>query len=212
MFSVLFSGLLISFLGQLPFSNMNLTATLLSVQEGWKKAWAFGLGIAIVEMCYLRLSLTAMDWIVEHKLIFQIMGWLTVLLFFILGVWSLVLATKQVQEDKKGLLLDNNLNRFVLGLSVSAINPVQIPFWFIWSTNMIDNNVLHPDFAEFNAFTIGAAIGSLAGIGVYIYGGKWVIEKMKASNRQLNIFLGIVFILASMLQLYTMMLKGSILK
>ena len=209
MIKVFLSALMISFLGQLPFGNMNLTATQLSVQEGFKKAWLYGLGIVLVEMIYLRISLTAMDWVVEHRLIFSIMGWLTVALFLFLGILSLVVARKQVKE-KKGLLLNNKLNRFLLGLSVSAVNPAQIPFWFIWSTNMINSGVLKTTFLDFNLFTGGAAIGSLAGLGVYIYGGKWLIAKMKASNKQLNIFMGIVFILAALLQLYNMLFKPGI--
>ena len=203
MVQVFFSALLISFLGQLPFGNMNLTATQLSVQEGYKKAWLYGSGIVLVEMIYLRISLTAMDWVVEHRLIFDIMGWITVVLFAALGIFSLVAARRQVKE-KKGLLLNNKLNRFFLGVSVSAVNPAQIPFWFIWSTNMINTGVLKTTFLHFNLFTGGAAIGSLTGLGVYIYGGRWLIEKMKASNKQLNIFMGIIFILAAVLQLYNM--------
>lgn len=209
MVQVFFTALLISFLGQLPFGNMNLTATQLSVQEGIKKAWYYGLGIVLVEMIYLRISLTAMDWVVEHRLIFEIMGWLTVALFGVLGIFSLIAARKQVKE-KKGLLLNNKLNRFFLGVSVSAVNPAQIPFWFIWSTNMINTGVLKTTFADFNFFTGGAAIGSLAGLGVYIYGGRWLIAKMKASNKQLNIFMGIVFLLAALLQLYNMLFKPGI--
>jgi threonine/homoserine/homoserine lactone efflux protein len=209
MIKVFLSALLISFLGQLPFGNMNLTATQLSVQEGFKRAWLYGLGIVLVEMIYLRISLTAMDWVVEHGLIFTIMGWLTVALFLFLGIFSLVVARKQAIE-KKGLLLNNKLNRFLLGVSVSAVNPAQIPFWFIWSTNMINSGVLKTSFTDFNLFTGGAAIGSLAGLAVYIYGGKWLIAKMKASNKQLNIFMGIVFILAALLQLYNMLFKPGI--
>lgn len=206
MIQVFFSALLISFLGQLPFGNMNLTATQLSVQEGYKQAWKYGVGIVLVEMIYLRLALTAMDWVVEHQLIFTIMSWLTVAVFLALGILSLIMARKQAAE-KKGLLLNNNLDRFLLGVSVSAINPVQIPFWFIWSTNMIDNGVLQTNFLHFNLFTGGAAVGSLSGLGVYIYGGKWLIAKMKASNKQLNIFMGIVFIIAALVQLYHLLSK-----
>lgn len=108
---------------------------------------------------------------------------------------------------KKGLLLNNKLDRFLLGVSVSAINPVQIPFWFIWSTNMIQLGVLKTTFLYFNLFTGGAAVGSLSGLGVYIYGGKWLIAKMKTSNKQLNIFMGIVFIIAALIQLYNMVSK-----
>lgn len=200
---VFFAALIISFLGQLPFGNMNLTATQLAVQEGYKNAWRYGIGIVLVEIIYLRVALTAMYWVVEHQLIFTIMGWITVALFMALGIFSLMMARQQAKE-KKGLLLNNKLDRFLLGVSVSAVNPAQIPFWFIWSTNMINTGVLKTSFLHFNLFIGGAAIGSLAGLGIYIYGGKWLIAKMKASNKQLNIFMGIVFILAALLQLYNM--------
>src|SRR6185436_1962586 len=201
MIQVFFSAMMISFLGQLPFGNMNLTATQLAVQEGYGNAWKYSIGIVLIEMIYLRLALTAMDWVVRQKLLFEIMSWLTVAVFLGLGILSLIMARKQTKE-KKGLLLNNTLNRFFLGVSVSLINPAQIPFWFIWTTYLIQNKVLQTSSLYFNLFTAGAAIGSIAGLALYIYGGKWIIAKMKASNRQLNIFMAIVFIAASLFQLY----------
>ena len=113
-------------------------------------------------------------------------------------------------KTKTLLLLNNTLDRFVLGVSVSAINPAQIPFWFIWSTQFINSGILKTTTTDFNLFTGGAAIGSIAGLALYVYGGKWVISKMKASNRQLNIFMGVVFILASLYQLYNVLFKPGI--
>ena len=120
MIKLFFSAMLVSFLGQLPFGNMNLTATQLAVQEGLKNAWKYSIGIVIIEVIYLRLALTAMDWVVEHQLIFTIMSWLTVVVFLGLGILSLIMARRQSKE-KKGLLLNNKMNRFLLGVSVSAI-------------------------------------------------------------------------------------------
>jgi len=203
---VFFIGFLISFLGQLPLGNMNLTATQLSVQENLRNAWKYGLGIVLVEIIYLRLALTGMDWVVEHKQLFRIMGWLTVILFVALGVLAFVMARKQTSA-KKGLLLNNKMNRFLLGMVVSGINPAQIPFWFLWSTQLLNSKVLSPTNALFNLFTAGAGLGSLAGLALYIHGGKWLITKLKTSNRGLNIFMGIVFILAGLFQLYNMLFK-----
>ena len=204
---VFFIGSLISFLGQLPLGNMNLTATQLSVQENYRNAWKYGLGIVLVEIIYLRLALTGMDWVVEHKVLFTIMGWLTVVVFIGLGVLAFVMARKQTSA-KKGLLLNNNMNRFLLGVVVSGINPAQIPFWFLWSTQLLNSNVILPTTAQFNLFTAGAGLGSLAGLAVYIHGGKWIITKLKTSNKGLNIFMGFVFILAGLLQLYNMLFKN----
>jgi len=203
---VFFIGFLISFLGQLPLGNMNLTATQLSVQENLRNAWKYGLGIVLVEIIYLRLALTGMDWVVEHKQLFRIMGWLTVILFVALGVLAFVMARKQTSA-KKGLLLNNKMNRFLLGMVVSGINPAQIPFWFLWSTQLLNSKILSPTNAQFNLFTAGAGLGSLAGLALYIHGGKWLITKLKTSNRGLNIFMGIVFILAGLFQLYNMLFK-----
>jgi len=203
---VFFVGSLISFLGQLPLGNMNLTATQLSVQENYRNAWKYGLGIVLVEIIYLRLALTGMDWVVEHKVLFAIMGWLTVIIFIVLGVLAFVMARKQTSA-KKGLLLNNKMNRFLLGVVVSGINPAQIPFWFLWSTQLLNSEVLLPTTAQFNLFTAGAGLGSLAGLAIYIHGGKWLITKLKTSNRGLNIFMGIVFILAGLFQLYNMLFK-----
>ena len=99
------------------------------------------------------------------------------------------------------------MNRFLLGVVVGGLNPAQVAFWFLWSTELLDSKILMPTTPQFNMFTAGAGLGSLAGLGIYIHGGKWLITKLKASNRALNIFMGIVFIFAGLFQLYNMLTK-----
>jgi len=159
--------------------------------------------VAIVEIFYLRLTLSGVDWIMQHKLFFQILGWLTVAVFLILGAASFVTASKQTTE-KKALLLDNKIDRFFLGISMSALNPAQIPFWFLWSSILLNSGKLHSDFNEFNYFTIGSGTGTIAGLAFYMYGGNWLVTKMNTSNKTLNIVMGIIFIIAALAQLYRM--------
>jgi len=196
----------------LPLGNMNLTSTQLSVQEGYKQAWLYGLGIVIVEVIYLRFSLMGMDWVRRNETLFIILGWITVALFLVLGIAAFIAARKQKQKDSKGLLLKSNMNRFLLGLTISAVNPAQIPFWFIWSTYLVEHNILEPTMSHYNAFTIGAGMGTIAGEALYIHGGKWVIQKLKASNRKINYFMAIVFIATALIQLYKMITSPGISK
>jgi len=198
-----FMGMLVSFLGQLPLGNMSITATQIYVQESLKNAWKYAIGVALIEIIYLRLSLKGVDWIMQHQLFFRILGWLTVALFLFLGIASFVSAKKQ-KADKKALLLNNKLDRFLLGISMSALNPAQIPFWFIWSTYLLDNKVIQPVSAQYDSFTIGAGCGTIAGLAVYIYGGNWLITKMKTSTKTLNMIMGGIFILSAFIQLYRM--------
>ncbi|MCW3087896.1 MAG: lysine transporter LysE [Sediminibacterium sp.] len=206
MINVLFLGFLVSFLGQLPLGNMSFTATQIRIQEGARKAWAFSFGAAIVEMVYLRLALTGMDWIVRHRAWFVALGWLTVVLFFVLGVAAFVTAQNQ-RAGKKSFLLTNNMHRFLLGLMMSAVNPAQIPFWFLWTSTFIQAKILPLGFIPFNLFTIGAGCGTLTGLAVYIYGGTWLATRLNTSNKTLNKVMGVIFVITAVIQLYRMVYK-----
>jgi threonine/homoserine/homoserine lactone efflux protein len=203
MLLTIFFGFLVSFLGQLPLGNMSFTATQVGLQESISKAWQFAFGVALVEMVYLRFALTGMDWVVQHRMVYLGLGWLTVVLFLVLGIMAILSAKKQ-QTESKALVLNNKLNRFVLGLTMSALNPVQIPFWVLWTSLLIQTKRLAVCSIDFNLFTIGAGTGTIAGLAVYIHGGKWLVQKIKASNRSLNIAMGIIFLLTALLQLYRM--------
>jgi threonine/homoserine/homoserine lactone efflux protein len=199
---VLFIGFGVSFLGQLPLGNLNVAATQISVQESMKNAWLFSIGVAIVEIIYLRLGLNSSEWMMRNKALFNAMSWITVALFYLLGFLSIRKAMKQKEAEKKGLLIDNKINRFLLGLMLSAINPLQIPFWFFWGTYFIRNGSVKPTTLDFNLFTIGAGLGTLTGQTIYMYGGTWLIKKLKASHKLLNIIMGAVFIISASIQVY----------
>jgi threonine/homoserine/homoserine lactone efflux protein len=206
MLITLFYGFLVSFLGQLPLGNMSFTATQVGLQEGFKKAWQFAIGVAIVEMVYLRFALIGMDWVVKHRMIFLGLGWVTVVLFLVLGVMAFITARKQ-QKEKKALVLNNKIHRFLLGMMMSALNPVQIPFWFLWTSILIQAKLLDVSPIAFNLFTVGAGTGTIAGLAVYIHGGYWLVNKLKASNKTLNMIMGIIFLLTALLQLYRIVYK-----
>lgn len=203
MLYVLFIGFFVSFLGQLPLGNMSFTSTQICIQEGFRKAWQFAVGVAIVEMVYLRFALTGMDWVVRHRTWFIALGWVTVAMFFVLGVLAFREANRQ-KGTKKALLLNNRLHRFVLGLMMSALNPVQIPFWFLWTSTFIQTKVLPVEMRAFNCFTAGAGAGTLAGLAVYIHGGNWLVSKMNTSNKTLNKIMGVIFIITALIQLWRM--------
>jgi threonine/homoserine/homoserine lactone efflux protein len=203
---ILFMGFLVSFLGQLPLGNMSFTATQVCIQEGIKPAWRFALGVAIVEMLYLRFALAGMDWVVKHRLWFVALGWITVVMFFALGVMAFATARKQ-HAEKKALLLNNKISRVVLGATISALNPVQIPFWFLWTSTFIQTKILPVAQLPFNLFTIGAGAGTLGGLAVYIHGGNWLVTKMNTSNKALNKVMGVIFVITALIQLYRMLYK-----
>jgi threonine/homoserine/homoserine lactone efflux protein len=199
--SVFFLGMALSFLGQLPLGTMSMTATQIAVQENFRSAWKYSVGVALVEMVYLRIVLSGMQWIILHQSVFVIFNWVTVTFFLVLGILSFAAAQKQ-SDGKKALLLNNHLDRLILGISMSALNPAQIPFWFVWSGYFLNMGWLAAGVSSFNLFTLGSGIGTLGGLIIYMYGGNWLVTKMNTSNRALNKVMGVVFIIAAVAQVY----------
>ncbi|MEO5595189.1 MAG: LysE family transporter [Chitinophagaceae bacterium] len=209
MFSLLtifFTGMLISFLGSLPLGSLNVSAMQIAITENIKKAVYFSLGVALVEILYVRLSLTGIDWVIAHQQLFYILEWITVFLFVILGISSFWAAGKK-NTATKNILLNNTMNRFWLGFTMSAINPVQIPFWFIWSAYLFSNKILLPVPSYFNVYIAGIGTGTLTGLAIFIFAGRWLLVKLQASQRIINIIVGIVFIISAAIQLYRVLYK-----
>ena len=202
---IFFTGLIISLLGALPLGTLNITAMQVSIQENTRNAIRFSLGVAIVEIVYVRVSLQGMNWVISHPTLFYVLEWITVLLFIILAISSFVTAKKS--RDQKNILLNNKMNRFFLGFTMSALNPVQIPFWFIWSTYLLSTNVLKPTETQFNFYTVGIGFGTLLGLGIFIFAGKWLVNKLQASHRAINITVGIIFVISAAIQLYRVVNK-----
>lgn len=200
-----FTGMGISFLGTLPLGNLNITAMQIAISENTRKALLFSLGVALVEIIYVRLSLKGIDWIMAHQNIFRYMEWAAVLIFAVLGVASLLAGRRQHAE--KTVLLNNRLHRFVLGISMSAVNPAQIPFWFAWSSYLFSTGLLKSSTWQFNVYVAGIAAGTLGGLCVFIFGGRWLVKKLNTSQRFLDLLMGIVFLLSAGIQLYKILTR-----
>lgn len=194
------AGMLISFMGSLPLGTLNITAMQIAVQENTRKALLYALGVAIVELIYVRLSLKGIDWILANQTVFYYMEWATVVLFTVLGI-SALLAARKKSKEAKPILLDNKLNRFWLGVSMSAINPVQIPFWFLWSSYLFSTKLLQSGNLHFNIYTVGIGFGTVSGFVLFIFGGSWLVKRINASQKAINLAVAIVFILSALIQL-----------
>lgn len=203
---VLFMGWLISFLGQLPLGNLSITATQIGVNEGPKAAFRYAWGVMLIETIYLRTALTSMDWVYSHPDIFKAIGWGTVFLFFGLGLVNIFYSSKSQKDTPKGIL-KLKVNKFLLGISLSAVNPAQLPFWALWSGYMLDWKILHQVSMEYNLFTLGGGIGTMCGLYLYIKGGNYLFNKFQLSNKVLSYITGGIFIFAGLAQLWGMTFK-----
>ena len=202
---IFFTGMMISFLGALPLGTLNVAAMQISAGEGITQAIYFSIGALLVEMVYVRISLVAMDWVRKKKNIFRLLEWASIVVVIALAVSSFLAAAKQ--SGGKNIILESMLPKFFLGIIMSAVNPVQIPFWFGWSTLLFTKKILRPENRNYNFYIAGIGLGTFTGNSVFIFGGRFIVDKLSGNQKILNLAIGVIFALTAIIMLWKMMMK-----
>jgi threonine/homoserine/homoserine lactone efflux protein len=206
LFRIFCVGLGISFLGTLPLGTLNVAAMQIAVTDGIRPAIGFSLGALLVEICYVRLSLVAMDWVRKQEKLFRLFNWITLLIIAALAVSSF-LAASHPSGEGKNIILSNTMPRFFLGITMSAINPVQIPFWFGWSTVLFAKKILQAKPSHYNMYICGIGCGTFVGNAVFIFGGRMMVNSLNANQNVLNYVIGGVFAVTAMIQAFKMITR-----
>lgn len=197
---IFLTGMLVSFLGSLPLGTLNIAAMQLAISDGVLAAMLFSLGSLLVEIIYVRLSLVAMDWVRKQERLFRALEWITLLIVVALAVSSFYAAMHPSVNEN--VILSSTLPRFVLGLVMSAVNPVQIPFWFGWSTVLFTRKVLQPRADHYNSYIAGIGIGTFIGNCLFIFGGLLIANSINNNQHVLNWIIGSIFALTALIQLW----------
>jgi threonine/homoserine/homoserine lactone efflux protein len=207
-YRIFITGLFISFLGSLPLGTLNIAAMQIAISDGLQPALLFSLGSLTAEVIYVRLSLIAMDWVRKQQKLFRILEWITLLIVVALAVSSFYAAMHpQVQEN---VILSSTLHRYFLGLIMSALNPVQIPFWFGWSTVLYTKKILLPKSSHYNTYIAGIGLGTLFGNAIFIFGGKLIADKLDRNQHVLSWVIGGIFAITALIQIWKMSRKKNV--
>lgn len=196
---VFFWGMLISFLGTLPLSTLNIAAMQISMQESIKNAVYFSIGTIITEMVLVRITLVGINWVRKQKKLFKWFEWATFFIVIAFAVGSFIAATKS--HEAKNVMLNNNMNRFLLGMFMSAITPTHIPFWFGWTTVLFTKKILRHDKIYYNVYIPAIGIGTFLANFIFIFGGRLIVGKLNANQNILNWIIGAIFALTAIIQL-----------
>ncbi len=199
LFRIFWWGLFISFLGSLPLGTLNVAAMQIGIQESISNALYFSFGSLLIEMIYVRISLVGVDWVRKQEKLMKAMEWFTLIIILALAAGSFMAALKDGAESKN-VFLENTMHRFLLGMFMSAINPVQIPFWFGWSTVLFSKKILEPVKQQYNMYIVGIGLGTLTGNCVFIFGGKWLVDRIEGSQEYLNWVIGSIFAITAIIQ------------
>lgn len=192
------AGVFVSFIGALPLGTTNLAAAQIAITDGVKEALSFSAGLIVADVFYIYLTLLAMQWIQAQKKLFRALEWVTLLIVFSLAAFNFSAALHPAEH--KNILLNNSMPRLFLGLFLNGLNPLQIPFWFGWSTVLFTKKILFPRWTDYHLFVAGASAGFFLALLLFVFGGRFVADKLGQNQAVVFWLIGGIFVLTGLVQ------------
>ncbi len=201
-------GLAVSALGAIPLGVINVTAMQIAIHQGYSKAWIFAAGAAIVEVIYARVLLVGLKKLLRFRKWLQVMDWLAFAIVAVLAVASLYAAMHPAEQQAIFIRKLTLPTAFLLGMGISAANPMQFPYWFGWSAVFINSGKLGTGVPDFNAYTLGIGIGTLLGLAVFILGGPLLANNLQNGQHWVQWGVGIVLAITALIFLIRLLRGG----
>lgn len=206
-FKVAFSGLLISFLGALPLGTLNLTAFEIAASKGLLSALWFCMAVVLVELVVVRLTLFGNERLQLNGKVMDYLLPLGILLLMYLSISHFMDSTRIGEVDSKIGLLPRFKSTFVLGFLLSALNPLQIPFWMTWNKVLESKGILETKRRDYTFYISGIGMGTLIGLGAFVLAGKYIFTNYNDYSKVTNLIMGLLYLGFSFYLMYLFIKK-----
>lgn len=201
------SGLAISFIGALPFGTLNLTAFDISASQGIVPAFWFAFAVVFVELCVVRLALFGSERIKINRQLGKYLYPLAILFLWYLAYSSFTGPISNGETIAKAGFLMQMPSPFVLGLLLSAVNPLQVPFWMTWNKVLQSRGILQSSKMHYVFYLIGIGLGTMTALATFIIIGAYFFDRYNDYNALTNILMGTVYLGFSLYLLFLLIKK-----
>ncbi|SFE73120.1 LysE family transporter [Flavobacterium xueshanense] len=159
----IFIGFLVSFIGSIPLGYLNVIGFEIYIKLGMNSLVFFLFGVICVEMFVIYITLIFAKQLVENKKLMKFIDFFAVFFLLIIG-YSFYASANQTNEQQGVLEKYAMYSPFLIGVFLSGINFLQVPFWTGWNLYLINGNYISIVNKLKLYYIAGTLIGTFAGM------------------------------------------------
>ena len=199
-------GFFIAFLAVIPPGLINMTAAKISLQEGKNEAISFAIGASVIIFFQTFIAVLFARFISNHQEIVSTLQEIGIFVFSLLSFYFFWIA-KKPKKIKTDSRVKGKSNRFFLGMLLSSLNLLPIPFYVFASMTLAASGYFSFDKIPVAEFVIGVMIGSFTVFYIYIVAFKKIENKTEFLMRNINTIIGSVTTFMAVLTLFKLLYK-----
>lgn len=188
--SHLFLGFISAFIGLLGPGMLNMTAVRTAIEQGRRAGFMFAIGATFIVLIQASIALVFANYISHNPNVLENLKIAAIFIFLVLAIFFFAKARKKF--NVKGKTKQGNL--FFVGVFMSTINMLAIPFYFGLSTYYSANGQLIMMQPYISLFIIGTGLGSMLIFSFYISFANIITNRAKFIATNINYILSGLFL------------------
>jgi threonine/homoserine/homoserine lactone efflux protein len=189
------AGAVVSFLGSLPVGILNVSIVQISLQKGLKAALLFAFACAVIELGYSYIAVRMTEALVDFAMYKHPIQLFSIAMFLVAGIYYI--RKKPSSREAK-----YSLGPFSLGIVLSIVNVIAIPFWLVYTTVLSTYQWIDVDSAkEIAWFVTGISLGTLLGLMTFALLSQRINKRFSLQSTLVNKIVGVLLIGSSLLEL-----------
>lgn len=199
----IFVGFLVSFIGSLPLGYLNIVGYEVFQQFGLNETIWYLLGVISIECIVIYLTLIFANQLMNNKKLIRFIEGFSVLFMFLL---AFIFYSSSNQNTSEASVLEKYIDYspYVVGVILSCLNFIQIPFWTGWNLYLLNGNYIEISNSRKYFYVVGTLIGTFAGMLALILSLNYLSNQTDfLANYLMKVIIPLVFIVLGLFQAFS---------
>jgi hypothetical protein len=193
-------GFLVSFIGSIPLGYLNVVGFEVFKKFGINETVYYLLGVITIELFVIYFTLIFAKQLMNNKKLIKYIEGFSIFFMFLLAYIFYSSASKETQNQS---VLEKYIDYspFVVGIILSCLNFIQIPFWTSWNLYLLNGNYLEVSKRRKYFYVLGTLVGTFLGMLVLILSlSYFTTQNDFLSNYLMKLIIPLVFIALGIFQ------------
>ena len=155
----IFVGFLVSFIGSIPLGYLNVVGFQVYEKSGLSPTVLYLLGVIVIEFFVIYFTLIFAKRLAANKKLTKYIEAFSIVFMFVLAYVFYSSA-----NSKSDFSTTYNYAPFFLGIVLSCLNFIQIPFWTGWNLWLLNGKYIEISGSRKYVFVLGTIIGTFCGM------------------------------------------------
>ena len=192
-------GFGVSFVGSIPLGYLNIIGFEIYSKSGIYSLIPYLAGVVCVEVLVIYFTLIFAKKILENK---KILKWIEIFSIVFLLVLACTFFLKNESKNQNLLIKYIAYSPFFIGIILSSLNFIQIPFWIGWNLYLVNEKYIDLDNKLKFIYITGTLLGTFFGMLTFVLFLNYVNANIDDNKFSISDFIPLLFLGMALFQIF----------